>query len=232
MEPVRFEEQIKKQLQKREIKPSAGSWEKLEARLELEGKPSKPIFWWVGIAAAIAGVFFFLGTLFDLGVEPSVVEQPSEEIKIQEPVIKQKPEVLIASDEREKEETPAVEILPEKVKSRKTETAVAALEKPLEDPIFESAEPEIVQNQQVGKIVAEVKPTTSTVSDAEVDALLNAAMAELDKNESFYAAQPVDAEELLQEVEYELDQSFRQKVFEVLKEGFSKAKTAVANRNH
>ena len=229
MEPVRFEEQIKEQLQKREIKPSAGSWEKLETRLEQGGKPPKPILWWVGIAAAIAGVFFFLGTLFDPGVEPTIVEQPSEEIKIQEPVVIQKDEVLIASEETEEEEVSKPVPLPEKGKSSKTEVAVAVQGKPVEDPISESAEPEIIQDQEVGEVVAEVKLTP--VSDEEIDALLNAAMANLEQERSSYAVQPVDAEELLQEVEYELDQSFRQKVFEVLKEGFSKAKTAVANRN-
>ena len=92
-------------------------------------------------------------------------------------------------------------------------------------------EPAIIPESQVEKVVAEVKPGATPVSDLEVDALLYAAMAELEQERAAYAVQPVNADELLQEVEYELDQNFRQKVFEVLKEGFSKAKTAVANRN-
>ena len=231
MEPERFEEHIQKQLQKREIKPSAGSWEKLEARLEQEEKPKQFQFWWIGVAAAIAGVFFFLGTLFNTQTEPTVVEQPSEEIKVQEPVIKPEQKILIASEETEKEEIPAPETLPEKVKISKTETTVAVQEKPVENNIFGSAEPEVV-DPKVENIVVEVKPTNTTVSDAEVDALLNSAMAELDQHHSSYAVESIHAEDLLQEVEYELEQNFRQKVFEVLKEGFSKAKTAVANRNH
>jgi hypothetical protein len=41
----------------------------------------------------------------------------------------------------------------------------------------------------------------------------------------------IDANSLLLDVELELEQSIREKVFDVLKEGYFKAKTAVVNRN-
>ena len=232
MEPERFEEHIKKQLQRREIKPSADSWEKLEARLEQEEKPKRLPLWSIGVAAAIAGVFFFLGTLFHNPVEPEVVEQRSEEILPVEPIEKPKPEVLIASETAGKEDISDPEPLPEKMKVPTTIAAVVVQEEPLQNPIFKASEPGTFPDLQMEKVVAEGKPETVNVSEAEIDALLKAAMAELDENPSKYAVQPVDAQDLLNEVEYELELNFRQKIFEVLKEGFSKAKTAVANRNN
>ena len=41
----------------------------------------------------------------------------------------------------------------------------------------------------------------------------------------------VDAEALLENVEAELDQSFRNKVFEAIKSSYNSVKTAVAQRN-
>jgi len=42
----------------------------------------------------------------------------------------------------------------------------------------------------------------------------------------------VDASALLLEAEQELDRSFRDQIFDALKSGYLKAKTAVANRNN
>ncbi len=231
MEPARFEEHIKKQLQKREIKPSAEAWEKLEARLEQGEKPKQVQFWWIGVAAAIAGVFFFLGTLFNTPSEPTVVEHNANGILPAESVEKPKQEMLITSEETEKEETSAPGPLPGRAEIPKAEKAVAVQEEPVEKPILALGEPEVAPDPQVENAVAAISTVETTVTDSEVDALLNAAMDELDQ-QSAYAVQTVEAEDLLQEVEYELEQNFRQKVFEVLKEGFSKAKTAVANRNY
>lgn len=231
MEPVKFEEHIKRQLQKREIKPSAESWDKLEARLEQGKNPSRPKSWWIGIAAAIAGIFFFLGTLFNNPAEPVIVEQTSEEILPEKKFETPEPQIVIASEKAEKQEVLTPDALPKKNRIRKTETSIAVQEEPIENAIFEPEEIEVVPVTKTQKAVAEVTVTPAAVSDAEVDALLNAAMAELEQNSSSYAVQPINAEGLLHEVEYELEQNFRQKIFEVLKEGFTKARSAVANRN-
>ncbi|MEG9328883.1 hypothetical protein V6B16_13135 [Salinimicrobium catena] len=230
MEPKRFEEQIKEQLQKREVKPSARSWEKLEARLEQEKKPSGVRFWWTGAAAAIAVVFFFLGTLFNEPGAPKVVEETPQEVKPQEIIKEPKEEIMIASEEPEEREVLEAEILPQKKAVQKPERTAAERKEPVQLAEVEPKKTPVVQSE---KIIAEVSQKPSPVSDAEVDALLYTAMAELEQQNSAYAAaQRIDAEELLQEVEQDLERNFRQRVFEVLKEGFLKAKTAVANRNY
>jgi len=72
------------------------------------------------------------------------------------------------------------------------------------------------------------------VTDAEVDKLLEEAARRisLERYSKNYAAGKIDPQDLLLDVEFELDNSFRDKIFDMLKEGYSKAKTAVANRNY
>ena len=69
------------------------------------------------------------------------------------------------------------------------------------------------------------------VTDAEVDSLLRNAQRELITNNQFTDQYGVNAADLLAGVEEELDQSFRDQVFEKLKQGFVKVRTAVADRN-
>ncbi|UAB84601.1 hypothetical protein INR75_00755 [Zunongwangia sp. SCSIO 43204] len=67
-----------------------------------------------------------------------------------------------------------------------------------------------------------------SVSDAEVNALLLAAASDLDQDYQKEFANPYSAEALLAEAEHEIEKSFRDKIFQLLKEGYSKAKNAVA----
>ena len=236
MEASKFEKDIREKLGKREIKPSAESWNKLEGRLEKGKEPSKPRLWWIGVAAAIATVFFVLGSFFgNSGMEenPVVVEEnPSEEIVPQD--VERVPEKkgLVGIQKGQKQETfQAGEVLQ---KDSREEIQIATkAEKENNPPSPQSLEiAEVVPEKPTEAFAEASKPaTTSTkVTDAEIDALLEQATAELDINYGVYT-QTATAKNLLNEVEYELEESFRQKVFEVLKEGFSKAKTAVANRN-
>jgi len=73
---------------------------------------------------------------------------------------------------------------------------------------------------------------TGKITDAEVDALLAEALTKIKGDRSAKSvSENIDANSLLLDVEMELEQSFREKVFDVLKEGYFKAKTAVVNRN-
>ena len=77
----------------------------------------------------------------------------------------------------------------------------------------------------------------NTANDAklnrEVDSLLKVASKELTKNNAIKdALKTVDANTLLDEVQDEMGQSFRSKVYEVLKDSYKTVKTAVAQRNN
>ncbi|HSI69245.1 MAG TPA: hypothetical protein VK941_03365, partial [Gillisia sp.] len=71
------------------------------------------------------------------------------------------------------------------------------------------------------------------LAEAEVDSLLMMAAARISKERTVYlAGETIDASSLLWDVEMEMEQSFREKVFDIMKEGYLKARTAVANRNY
>ncbi|MGB7843280.1 MAG: hypothetical protein WBL21_10840, partial [Salinimicrobium sp.] len=226
MEPVKFEKQAREQLQKREIKPSADSWERLEQRLD--GKQDEKGFnlWWIGAVAAVAVVFFFLGTFFgnDEVTQqiPVIVETASEEAQEklpQENVSTQKEEIRLASEEVKPE--------PEKVQKMKqtqqlpqqnSQEALAVVsEKPeMKTPSEETSEMAFSEPEKIQEQASEEKKIPLEVNDAEIEALLMLASAEIEADPA-YAQSTVNAKELLNEVEYELEESFRDKVFEVIK---------------
>lgn len=241
MEPVKFEKIIKKQLGRREIAPSGDSWEKLEARLDQEDKKSKPAFFWIGIAAAAACIVFVVTALFNNPVieeAPVVVDQNSEKILREE----SQPAEINTSLKVENGEplndkpvtTKKYKVTKKGIPTRdhiekmRTKTRVATTEKesgPTDKPVTKISEPT--------KAIAEVSTfrKSSPVTDAEITAMLLEAREIIEKDTSLRETYAVNPAELLDDVEYELEEGFRQKVFEALKEGFSKAKTAVANRN-
>lgn len=265
MAPIKFEEHIKEQLEKREIQPSEGSWEKLNSRLDNSAAEKSPK-WWIGIAAAV--VVCLIISMFFIGqqhqTQNRIVEQPAKV----EPVKKtefQKP-AEIASEENKEEIIPEVQksekpeqTIPQKKRETKSQNAVAsteiakdfevrneekpalaenALEKAETLPLLQKVNESEVQkqvNNKIEELIAKVnhrEETGETVTDAEVNSLLAEAARELSRKKNFYSEGSVDADELLAQVESEMDQSFRQEVFELLKEGFIKAKTAVASRNY
>lgn len=69
------------------------------------------------------------------------------------------------------------------------------------------------------------------VTDAEIDSLLRSAEARVYLERKLNVSSKTDALTLLNEVEMELDASFREQLFNTLKSGFLKARTALADRN-
>ena len=237
MEPEKFENKVKKVLGEREIKPSAAGWEKLEQRLD-QNRKKRPFLLWMSSAAAIAAIFFVLGSYFNSPMpseEPQIVEEP-----VQEPVLEKKqdePEMIRVAVSEEKKEIKE-EIKPSAERGVKNAIFEAPVSKPsaeiaeVSEEVSEEAseEPEAVTEKFPG-LLEEIQTELAAgeipqdVSEHEIEALLLLATAELEADPVY----SVNPDELLDQVEYELDQSFRQKVFEVVKEGLLKAKTAVAS---
>ncbi len=233
MEPEKFENKVKKVLGEREIKPSAAVWEKLEQRLD-QNRKKRPFLLWMSSAAAIAAIFFVLGSYFDSPIpseEPQIVEEA-----VQEPVLEEKqdePEMIRVAVSEEKKEIKE-EIKPSAERGVKNAIFEAPVSKPsaeiAEVPEEAFEEPEAVTEKFPG-LLEEIQTELAAgeipqdVSEHEIEALLLLATAELEADPVY----SVNPDELLDQVEYEMDQSFRQKVFEVVKEGLLKAKTAVAS---
>ncbi len=88
-------------------------------------------------------------------------------------------------------------------------------------------------NNKVDEVVASVKKLqedNTEVTAAEVEALLTNAHRDI-QSQRILNTPKVDAAALLQDVEWELEKSFRDKVFDALGEGFQKVRTAVSERN-
>jgi len=71
------------------------------------------------------------------------------------------------------------------------------------------------------------------VSDAEINTLLDQAQKEISLHRLYNeTTKKVDANALLEDVEADLEQSFRNRAFKAIKSGYKYVKTAVAERNN
>jgi len=247
MGQLKFEKDLSEKLNKRKIEPKAGRWEELSARLNSKEKSKKPIFWWIGIAATLVGGILIFSLLFNEPISeiPLVVNTPEEEIlkeKIESQQISfEKP----ASKEVAKQEKASVKPV-ENIFSKEepvTNSQLASMGKPQETPKTENNQaqkgPDLMKETKISgipeEVITEASPKeikTGEITDAEVDALLAEAVKKINVDRSARSvSENINANSLLLDVEMELEQSFREKVFDVLKDGYFKAKTAVVNRN-
>lgn len=244
----KFEDQIKEKLGSREIKPTEGSWNKLRQRLDAEEKTSKPIFWWLGIAASLAGGLLIAGLVFN---GPEKVETPIANVPSKD-IIEEKADTLpgvennIASENVITKTPPSgktEKLYPEpKINQVQKGNAIANSEVKKPKEIFQPAPPiaTIVENEEINKKVEEILATVmanegneEAIYSNETEALLSKAALELSiEKQKSPVTTNISPEELLNDVEMELEKSFRDKVFEILKDGYLKARTAVANRNY
>ncbi|RZS92201.1 hypothetical protein [Aquimarina brevivitae] len=79
--------------------------------------------------------------------------------------------------------------------------------------------------------VQQLEQSKTQVTDQEIEELLRKAQQEI-TTQKMMENHSVDAMALLDEVETEMEESFKEKVFEALKTGYQKVKSAVAERNN
>ena len=248
MAPIKFEEHIKDKLEERRIQPSHQAWDKLSERLDnQENNNGNKSYWWLGIAASVIGVLFVVSQFFnnDIKIEtsPKVVDAPL--------IIKEDSNTQIAievdnNDIIKTEDVKKVDKVKNstKLKINKVEQAIAGtttenVNKEEKDivvkPVDIIKENLSFEDQQIKDIVAKVQSMESDdiiITDADINDLLEQAQKEIRLNKLINETTGVvDADALLQDVEADLDQSFRSKVFEALKTSFNSVKTAVAQRN-
>ena len=246
MAPIKFEENMRERLEQREIKPSAGAWERIEQDLDTSAKrKSKKNYGWLLLAASFIGLLILSGKFFfgvDQNQNPQVVEVPVEEIKIETDLpVEQKQNKLIDKELVREEvvrvqEKPAEnESNPKGELSAKQKEALVITETSPEKEALEAPVQQKI-DAEVDAIIAKVQEQQNAgaaYSDAEIDKLLRDAQRDIISEKVFDKERnAVSAEALLYEVEEELDPSFRDRVFEALKEGFLKAREAVASRNN
>ncbi|WP_298237417.1 hypothetical protein [uncultured Algibacter sp.] len=253
MTPIKFDENIKEKLDKRILQPSSEAWNKLSGRLDSsESKPTNKAYWWIGIAASVVGVLFitsqFLSDLpkqiitLEIVNTPEVIEDDSNSSIINQEIEKVKPSVKESLANSEVRETPSLKQSDIDAESNnKVEVAITqANQAPIRT--FEKDIPKdtilkklTFEEQKIQDVVAQIdllKQDNVEVTDETIDALLYEAQKEIALNKLINKSTGiVDANLLLQDVEAEVDQSFRSKVFEALQKSYNSVKTAVANRN-
>lgn len=259
MAPIKFEENIKDKLDKRTMQPPIEAWAKLSSRLDAQEKnASKSRFWWFGIAASIVALLCITSLVFKTPItliKPAIVDvNTKSEIKTNGAVASEKSEVLNQENLIITQQKPAQELsaMPQKEtaihksvtkmvttkKQHKFNTVIATqvikrVEQNIKEESVASLNLETVKKNAVVVQIENLNKGVVGVTDQEIDNLLQKAEIELFK----YKLQDeniktVTASNLLQEVETDLEQSFRTKVFEKLKNNYDSVKTAVANRNN
>ncbi|MEP5339230.1 MAG: hypothetical protein ABJL44_16170 [Algibacter sp.] len=253
MAPIKFEENIKKKLENRVIEPSVGAWNTLSDRLETENKKRTiKSFWWLSIAASIVGVLFittqFLSNnsdgdhIQDIVIEPEIKKTEVKEIVVQENITNERKITLKKSSESTHSnkviETP---ILRKDIKVAKYDAvAKQDVETQLKKERIEKTRvvtPSALtfEEQKIQEVAAQINAldeSKNLVTDQSIEALLQKAQREIALEKLYNdSTRIVDAKLLLESVEQDLDESFRNKVFEALKANYNKVKTAVAQRN-
>ena len=262
MAPIKFENDIKEKLEQRKLQPSANVWEKLEKQLEAnDTKKSNKGFWWFGIAASFVGILIVTSMLFnkDQGekIKSTIVDiEAVDELRNTEKLpVPNKVEENVAIESVKEQSTKETKKSPLK-KTSELETQVQQKQKALiegtvkdvvaqvetehkkevKDVLKLNSEKLSFEDLKIREVVAQVqalKEANSTVSDAEINALLDQAQKDIALHNLYNeATKKVDANALLQDVEADLEQSFRDKAFKAIQSGFKYVKTAVADRNN
>jgi len=254
MAPDNFDKHIKNKVEDRAIKPSDEAWNKLSQKLDtVENKTSNRSFWWLGIAAGIVGILFFTFQHFNNNTikktTPTVVEtQKDEEIKnikkenqtiyneVANEDVKNQP---IVNTKREIVKQPKETMVSQKEPSITVNESVVETksnpESQYED--IHAVEPNTLsfEDQKVQEVVAqirELKSNNDSVIESEIDKLLQKAEKQIELKRLYNEnTKTVDANSLLEEVEADLERSFRDKVLEALMSSYETVKTAVAQRN-
>lgn len=253
MAPIDFENNIKDKLDERMLKPSTDAWGKLSERLDNQDKKNnKKPYWWLGLAASIVGVLFvvspFLNNDTKVNDAPKIVNTPeviqqsktnrvvvdNDEVidNVEDVQVKAKRETIQKVEAQKlvntkKEQELVASVIELTIVSKEKTNSVATAELPKKHMTFEK--------QKIQDVIAQVQNMQDkniVITDADIEVLLQEAQKEIKRNRLYNETTGVvDANALLQDVEAELNQSFRSKVFEALKSSYNSVKTAVAQRN-
>ena len=234
MEPNNMENQFRDKLNKREIKPSENSWDRLDAMLTVAEKPKRN-YRWMYFAASFLG-FILIATVFfsqteevvdsehkKVVIEEKQVQQKENELdKVLEiPVVNEIPKVVVASQnvimkQKATSKTKSNDILNkiEVVKTDKkqpTETAIASVDKNNSSPIISQKTAVKVNASDLLASVENNQPSQSLAQNAN--------------------PVKVSSNDLLSQVDGELELSFRERVLKSVSKKYQEVKVAVAKRN-
>jgi len=228
-----FEKDIQRKLREREIVPSDKAWEKLNSQLPQEKAKKATTWYWVAAAVIILiSIDFLINNTKNELREPAVVNTEKENLE----TTQQAPSPEIKEDAIVNEiEEPLHQMEEDKIITGSGNPVVATQEVESEIEIPQESVVETIEEKKVTEVVSHLETLQNSgkeITEAMVDSLLIQAQRELALERTFNdATGKVDAMALLNEVEKDLDKSFKDKVFEALGDSFIVIKTAVADRN-
>lgn len=255
---MKFEKHIKKKLDNRRIEPSLGAWERVAEQLRQDGQKKKARIWpKIAIAAGCIGILIFSvpfifptesATEFPIVDVPQDTKSSDAQITVASEENKEEmnsTDVVSAEAKKEikrtkkgvknpKKELVINEVLPTSEGQSKTRD-FADSQKHTEH--IKNLTPVVEQSvaEEVNRLLAAVQTAEQhgeQVSDLAIDSLLAQAREKIVKNRIYEEeTQRLSATALLESVENELDQSFRERVFDALRDGFIKAREAIVSRN-
>lgn len=239
-----WDEKLKESMERRMLQPSSTSWDKLAERLEDEKRRKrKKYLSAISIAASVVGLFLAVNVMLlndDVEVgEQKIVKSPvvnnSDETynggtKSQLETSKETPKNPISNSIAKKSEIDTYVI---KETQSVVKSSTLSEDKNLTELSHSVDKTDFVEDSfQVADNTQNIEEQQYGVSENETENLLKIAQREI----AFSAIQErhnnVDAHALLREVETDLEQSFREKIFESLKSGYQTVKTAVVKRNN
>lgn len=234
MEPNNFEKDFRDKLNQRKIEPSSKAWDRLDAMLSVaEEKKPKKNKKWLYVAASFIG-FLLVATIF-FNQKENTIESPKnavteKEIKrdsVEKPLVSTGDSVQtgIAVSENPSKEVSNKE---EKKPNQQTKTI-------LQKQSNQIAESSIIKNNQekqstnTNQTVIAENPKKENI-DQLLENAENKVMAE-NSNKIKKAKVKINASDLLNQVDGELELSFREKVITKVNKNLQEVKVALSNRN-
>lgn len=248
MAPIDFEKELQKRWRSRETKPREEIWTRLSARLEQEGPALRrgPKLWMWMAAASVAlliGFFLFRQPVENAPSLPPIVRTPEAELPVR---VTPAPEKEALSESREAEGASLAESHAEPIQEKpsyKNGKRVATPGAPQAEEqgatgllagSHEKGFPEEAHDTAdlaAPVEIADAETGPEGALETEIDALLDNARESIGLQNRQESLSPVDAGDLLDRAEDELDQTFREKIMEKLKSGVTRSRTSVVNRD-
>jgi len=240
MEPNNIEKDFREKLNQRKIEPSDKAWDRLDAMLSVAEEKKPTIRFqaskkrWMYIAASLVG-FLLVGTIF-FNQKKNSIETPINTVVVKENVKKDSVEKSVLNTIDSAKTEIAISEKPSNQNSNKKEEKISIkksnqLIKNEKSQIAESSI--IIKNNQEKQSINNQKPIVETSKNESVEQLLNSAEKTVVAENS---AKPkakikVNANDLLNQVDGELELSFREKVITKVNKNYQTVKVALANRN-
>lgn len=253
---------IKNKMEQRTIQPSSDSWNRLEQMLDNADEPVKQIPYIKYVIAASVILILGVSVLIQLNsnsenneVIPVLVEEDNKVLKANEREI----DKVLEKTKPKEQSSVIAQVEPKVAVKKKREVKIEEIEKPKSSLVLEEKEKEekIAQIKEELKTILLASIQDSLLKekqqpkniDDEVDGLLAQAMKDIEHKEQYAYNRITDAETLLADIEEELDlfsdeeyllaeaqgeidESIKEKVYQILKNNYKRVKASVANRNY